>query len=124
AASKIDIQFFEIMQLCDRIYSQLYILLSLPQLPSEVSAVAYEHHEDNLGTGYPRRLTKHAIHPFTQIVRVANLFAEFALKSPSHPGMGAAGALNHIELHYKEGLNSDSYGALRAIFENAASKAA
>lgn len=88
------------------------ILLSLPAIPSEVVAVAYEHHEDNLGGGYPRKLNKMQIHPYTQIVRVANLFAEFCLRSPAHPGMTPEAALNHMGLHYKDSVAPDAFKAL------------
>ncbi len=91
------------------------ILLRLPSLPSEVVAVAYEHHEDNLGQGYPRGLSKHQIHPFAQIVRVANLFAGFYLKGPAHPGMAAEAAMVHMARHYLDSMNPEAYRAIRTV---------
>jgi len=94
------------------------ILLAVKTIPSEAVAVAFEHHEDNLGMGYPRRLTKHEIHPFTQIVRVANHFANFAIKSAQHPGMDFGAALSHIDTHYREGISAEAYLALCRVNKN------
>ena len=93
------------------------ILLSLRNMPSEVAEVAYQHHEDQLGTGFPRGLSKLQIHPYAQIVRLANLFSEFALKSPSHRGMAAPAAIQHIITHYGESVTQDSLKALCALFK-------
>ncbi len=93
------------------------ILLELKAIPSEAVAVAYEHHEDQIGTGFPRGISKHAIHPFAQIVRVANLFAEFALKSPTHSGMSPAQAIKHLEVHYRDSMAPEPFLALAKIFK-------
>lgn len=92
------------------------ILLALKQIPSEAVAVAFEHHEDNMGTGYPRMINKMAIHPYSQIVRVANLFAEYCLKSPHHPGMPAKQAIEHIDIHYRETVSHEAFDALKSLF--------
>ncbi|AOZ93842.1 HD-GYP domain-containing protein [Paenibacillus crassostreae] len=42
----------------------------------EVSAlVALQHHERDDGTGYPLRVNKHNVHPFSQITAVADVFS-------------------------------------------------
>lgn len=39
-----------------------------------VAGVAYQHHERNDGTGYPRGLREPQIHPFAQVVAVVDVF--------------------------------------------------
>ncbi len=99
------------------------ILLALKTMPSEAVAVAYEHHEDNLAMGFPRRLSKFQIHPFTQIVKVANHFANLAVKGPHQAGMGAAQALAHIEQHYADGLDKEAFLALCRVFRKSVQRA-
>jgi len=94
------------------------ILLALRTMPSEVVAVAYEHHEDNLGTGYPRGIDKLAIHPFAQIIRVADLFAGFTLKSPHSDGMTPEKAIEHLNIHYRESVSQDAFLALCRLFDH------
>lgn len=56
------------------------ILEALGSMPSEVALIAYEHHEDNLGLGFPRGLKRREIHPLTKVVQVANLFCAQTIK--------------------------------------------
>jgi putative nucleotidyltransferase with HDIG domain len=63
----------------------LEILQSLKTAPSEVIQVAYEHHEDVLGQGFPQGVSKLKIHPFSLIVAVANAFCEYTIPSPQMP---------------------------------------
>jgi putative nucleotidyltransferase with HDIG domain len=92
------------------------ILLMLPQIPSEVVAVAYEHHENILATGYPRSPGRHTIHPMSHIVHVADLFAEFTLRGPNnHQGMSANHAIQHLIAHYRESCLPEPFNALCRI---------
>lgn len=61
------------------------ILESLRTAPTEVIQVAYEHHEDILGQGYPQRLPRNKIHPLSLIVAVADVFCSYTIKSPQNP---------------------------------------
>ncbi|MGE3974104.1 MAG: HD domain-containing phosphohydrolase [Bdellovibrionales bacterium] len=56
------------------------ILESLPTMPSEVVAIAYEHHENILSQGFPRGIPPRDIHPLSKVVSVANIFCELAIK--------------------------------------------
>lgn len=60
------------------------ILQSLKTAPTEVILVAYEHHEDILGQGFPQGLQKLKIHPFSLIVSVANVFCEYTIRGPQN----------------------------------------
>lgn len=53
------------------------------QLFSAVSAsVAYQHHENYNGTGYPRRIAKEEIHPYSRIVAICNAYAAMITDRP------------------------------------------
>lgn len=57
------------------------ILLSIPGLPSEVIAVAYQHHELVNGTGYPEKRFLDDIHPIARLVSLINRFYEIYLNT-------------------------------------------
>ena len=42
-----------------------------------IAHIAFQHHEYMNGTGYPRRLKEGEIHPFAQIVAIADLYDKF-----------------------------------------------
>jgi putative nucleotidyltransferase with HDIG domain len=100
------------------------ILMSVPSIPSEVGQVAYEHHEDNLGTGFPRGVGKREIHPLTQIIRVANLFSEQVLKSPTRPGMTPKNAIQYMTIHFADSIDVVAFKALKDLFDDAAKTSA
>lgn len=51
----------------------------------DILDIVAQHHENLDGTGYPKKLTRYAIHPMAKIVRVAHEFCEQALKTESNP---------------------------------------
>lgn len=69
------------------------ILLELKSIPEDVVEIAYQHHEDCLGTGYPRGLSRAKIHPLAKIVYVANRFVEFVLSTEQRMGITADEAI-------------------------------
>lgn len=94
------------------------ILIQLKSMPSEVVRVAYEHHEDSAGSGYPLGVRKAQIHPFSQVIRVANLFSEFAMKSPSRAGMSPLSSIEYLKTHFMETIDAQAYGALCKLFSS------
>jgi putative nucleotidyltransferase with HDIG domain len=94
------------------------ILESLKTAPSEVIQVAYEHHEDILGQGYPRGVNSKRIHPMSLIVSVADTFCNYTIKNPQTPlpldGHGAILAM----LKFKEqSLDPEAFAALRKVIQ-------
>src|ERR1035438_9099714 len=61
----------------------MHILRSLPEVPDDVIAIAYEHHEAAFGQGYPRKLKLVYINPLARVVGLANEFALLTMKSRS-----------------------------------------
>ena len=72
------------------------ILASIASIPTEVVEIAYQHHEDNLGQGFPRQLTKNQIHPLARVVHLADVFCDYTVKplKPTSP----AEAVERIKL--------------------------
>lgn len=93
------------------------ILQSLKAVPSEVIQVAYEHHEDILGQGFPQGLTKPKIHPFSLIVSVADIFCEYTIRGPQNPvPYSAPEALKKMKTFKLASLDAQVFEALsRAI---------
>lgn len=56
------------------------ILESLPGFPSDVIQIAFQHHENNLGTGYPLGVSQSRMHPLAKIVHLADVFFHLCQK--------------------------------------------
>ncbi|WP_413288966.1 response regulator [Bdellovibrio sp. HCB337] len=92
------------------------ILQSLKTAPTEVIQVAYEHHEDVLGQGFPQGLTKIKLHPFTLIVSVANVFCEYTIKGPQNPApRTATAAIQAMQTFKLASLDTQSFEALKKV---------
>lgn len=72
------------------------ILQELPGVPEDVVEITYQHHEDCLGTGFPRGLTKNKIHPLAKIVYVANRFVDLILSTDHKKGMPPEKAIKQL----------------------------
>lgn len=94
------------------------ILESLGNIPSEVVAIAYQHHEDIIGQGFPRGLSKNEIHPLAKVVQVANIFCEYAVKCrPDVTPMTGSEAILSMECHYSDILDKEAFKALKRLFK-------
>lgn len=99
------------------------ILSALGSIPSEVIAVAYQHHEDVIGQGYPLAVNKSEIHPLSKIIHVANIFCEYAVKHrPDVTPISGPVALETMEKLKAEGLDKDAFSALKKIFHQKSNK--
>ena len=93
------------------------ILETLRTMPSEVVQIAYQHHEDLAGEGYPRRISKNDIHPLAKVVHVANLFCELVM--PSQAGATVyqpVQAVQYLREHKGSNLDKDPLIALGRVF--------
>lgn len=92
------------------------ILESIKQIPSDIIAVAFEHHENIIANGYPRGINKAQIHPITHIVTTANVFAKLTVKNPSCPEpLTPIEAIRHMELSSLELVDEQCFGALKSL---------
>lgn len=95
-------------------YRGAQILLSLPEMPADVVAVALEHHENAIGQGYPRRIRDSKMNPFAKIVSLADLFVDLTLVlSERGKRMSADAAVHHIELGLGSPYNKACVVALK-----------
>jgi putative nucleotidyltransferase with HDIG domain len=93
------------------------ILDSMKAIPSEVSRIAYEHHESPNGQGFPLNLTRNQIHPLTYVVGAANIFCNYVIKSPINPNpMTAKEAIAYMESSRADELDKQSLEALKSLF--------
>lgn len=94
------------------------ILSRIKGLPEDAAMVAMQHHENCQGTGYPHRLGKNHIMPFSKVVGLANEFCRLALPGPEYDGMDAISALRKLsslgaerfDSTFLEGLSTVIYG--------------
>lgn len=94
------------------------ILEALGNIPTEVILIAYQHHEDVLGRGFPQAISKNEIHPLAKIVHVANIFCEYAVKCrPDVEPMDGKGAIATMERLREEILDRDAFAALKRLFK-------
>ncbi|ASA20826.1 HD-GYP domain-containing protein [Paenibacillus donghaensis] len=82
-------------------------------MDDEITAlVALQHHEFEDGTGYPKRLFKNDIHPYTQIVAVANVYMGMTTTRANQPKQGLVAVLRKVhELGFGK-LNGNAVQAL------------
>lgn len=93
------------------------ILLSIRGIPDDIIQLAYEHHEDALGQGFPCGSSVKSQHPLSKIMQGAVLFVEAALKSPQNPtGRPAPEAITYIQSMHGEKIDPKVLGSLRSLF--------
>ena len=63
------------------------ILRTLPEIPTTVAHIAFQHHERVDGKGYPRNLTADKIIEFAKVAAVADIFDALVADRPYRKGM-------------------------------------
>ena len=58
-----------------------------PEIPLLAAHIAYQHHEQFDGNGYPRQLAGMGILPFARIVSIANAYDNLIADTPGQPGL-------------------------------------
>jgi putative nucleotidyltransferase with HDIG domain len=97
-------------------YRGMMILSSLKNLPEDIIAIVYEHHENSMGQGFPRRLWDMKIHPLARVVAVANTFCELTLASALNPNpLSPAEAVAHMEKVMGQPFSKESFNALKKL---------
>jgi response regulator RpfG family c-di-GMP phosphodiesterase len=95
------------------------VLRGVPGMPTEVINIVYEHHENSVGEGYPRRLDDAKINPLSKIVALADQFSELVFPSGNEEPYRPEQALNYIENILGQPYNSECYKAFKNIFGKA-----
>tara|TARA_B100001248_G_C27398870_1_gene468090 strand:- start:517 stop:1515 length:999 start_codon:yes stop_codon:yes gene_type:complete len=94
------------------------ILSSMNSVPQDVIAIVYEHHENSIGQGFPRRLWDVKMHPMARVVALTNVFCELIFGSINHPEpVSMKEALHHIETVMGQPFNKQAFQALKELVE-------
>ena len=91
------------------------ILQTLKAMPADITQVAYQHHEDCLATGYPRRLKKNDIHPFARLIFLVDIFCHQTIKGPNTQACSAKEAIEKIEMYHMDEVDEAMFKALKAL---------
>lgn len=97
-------------------YKGMQMLVALGIVPDDVISIVYEHHENTLGQGYPRKLRNMKIHPLARIVALADEFVNLTMKNPNCPvPKNPREALMIIDVTMGQPYNKDCFRALQMI---------
>jgi response regulator RpfG family c-di-GMP phosphodiesterase len=92
------------------------LLLQISGIPEDVVAVALQHHENMLGTGYPHSLNRSRIHPLAKIIGTVDRFIELlAIGKRSEVGDPSL-VLNQMHTVMKDEVDLQTLKALMEIF--------
>ncbi len=91
------------------------VLISLKSFPTDIAEVAFQHHENCMGTGFPRALKKTSLYPLAALVSLANKFCELVIKSPHSEGMTAKEALHEIQTLHQGEFEAEYVKALKKL---------
>lgn len=99
-------------------YRGMQILQSLGVVPDDVLSIVFEHHENGLGQGYPRRLRDLRMHPMAKVAAIADVVADLTVKGPNCPNpRKAVDALYVIENVMGQPFNKEVHKALKEIIK-------
>lgn len=93
------------------------ILSLISSIPSEVALVAYHHHENQTGTGYPQGLSSNQISPIAKLVAVTDKFCSLAFPIQSEvQGMSVSEAMFRLMSFHSDSLDPVFLRRLQALF--------
>lgn len=97
-------------------YRGVEILRSISDIPEEICSVVYEHHENAIGSGFPRRLRDLKMNPLAKVVSLANAFCELIVVSNNNSHVKTpAEAIQHLEVTLGQPFNKQAFEALKEI---------
>ncbi len=101
----------------------MQLLSSIDIVPSDVISIVYEHHENSIGQGYPRRLWDMKLNPMSRVVALANTFCELTMGSTNFPSKKSpAASIDHIETVMGQPFNKEAFRALKRLLTQEESK--
>ncbi|MCK6597039.1 MAG: HD domain-containing protein [Bdellovibrionaceae bacterium] len=94
----------------------LEILRTVENVPQEVLAIVYEHHENAIGQGYPRAYRDVRLHPFSKVVALADTFCEVSFVDVHNPeARDPDEAITYIENVLGQPFNKECFNALKNV---------
>ena len=124
AKPKIKMSYEELQLYEQHPYKGMQLLISLGIVPDDVIAVVYEHHENAIGQGYPRKLRSLKMHPLARIVALANDFCDLTIENPdcSKPRTPRE-AIMTLEYTMGQPHNKEAFRALQMVVNKEFAKA-
>jgi HD-GYP domain-containing protein (c-di-GMP phosphodiesterase class II) len=93
------------------------ILLSVKNLHSDVVRMVYEHHEDQMGQGYPNAKLAREQHPLSKIIQCVNIFVEnVRLVKDDNGKVEPMAIIEHIKNIYAQRVDAPTLAGLEKIF--------
>lgn len=92
-----------------------YDIIRNSMLDETTALVALQHHEYEDGSGYPLGIGKNEIHPYSQIVAVANVYVELTSSSEGHPKQSLITVLREV---YGFGFGKLNERPVQALIHN------
>ncbi len=97
-------------------FKGMQMLIGLGVVPDDVISIVFEHHENAIGMGYPRKLRNIKVHPLARIVALANEFVDLTLANPNCPNpKSPREALVLIDTTMGQPFAKDAFKALAHI---------
>ena len=91
------------------------VLENTADCPAEVALVALQHHERADGSGYAQGLKADAIHPYSRLAAVADVFDARTFNRPHNSRVTAWEALSDFHLHHRSEFEEAAVHALTKL---------
>ena len=100
-------------------YKGMEMALSLGVVPDDVVSIIYEHQENAIGQGYPRRIRDVKMHPLARVVALADAFVKLVIPNVNHPQpKSPREAILYIEQTMGLPFNKEAFSALKEIISD------
>lgn len=111
-----ELSFDEIQLFETHPFRGLELLRTMPSIPDDIMSIVYEHHENAIGQGYPRKVRDLRMNPLARVVALADQFVDLTIKSTNCPNPKSADeAIKFIEFTMGQPFNKDAFAALKAL---------
>jgi HD-GYP domain-containing protein (c-di-GMP phosphodiesterase class II) len=112
--SRAELTYDEVKEYENHPFRSVQLLSTIPDLPADVIAIAYEHHENSIGQGFPKRLWDMKLNPLSRVVALANTFCELTMGSATYTEKKTAvEAIQHIETILGQPFNKQAFRAFK-----------
>jgi putative nucleotidyltransferase with HDIG domain len=92
------------------------ILRSMPSINDDIISMVYEHHENAIGQGYPRRLRDFRMNPHAKIIALADAFCDLTFGDENTPlPKTPDAALQFIQITLGQPFNKPAFNALKEV---------
>lgn len=100
-------------------YRGMEMATQLGIIPDDVVSIIYEHEENAIAQGYPRRLRGLKMHPLSRVVALANNFMRLVIPSVNNPNPKTPKeALVYMDDVMGQPHNPEAFNALKTIINN------